>query len=180
MENTQELIAEFHNSDSELRSHIRRALGHLCLSHPLSSALSSTPTSMSDASHSTNHSTIVKENTDPLPVPPRETTPDVTIHSVLVQVPPICFVRIRDTDFPHPDEPTPSELNDSDQENIAPPVQAVPRVGPTIRPPLGRTQAAIPFSEDVGTNQAILAAITRVRNTVDRGDTYVAGIEEIV
>ena len=81
---------------------------------------------------------------------------------------------------PLPDEPTPSELNDSDQENIAPPVQAISRTGPTIRTPLGRTQAAIPFSEDATTNRAILAAITRVRNTVDRGDTYVAGIEEIV
>ena len=90
------------------------------------------------------------------------------------------LVHIRDTDFPHPDEPTPSELNDSDQENIAPPVQAIPRTGPTIHTPLGRTQAAIPFSEDVATNQAILAAITRVHNTVDRGDTYIAGIEEIV
>ena len=125
MENAQELIAEFHNSNSELRSHIRRALGHLRFSYPLSSALPSTSTHMSDASHSTNHSTVVEENTDPLPVPPCETTPDVTIPSVLVQVPPICFVRIRDTDFPHPNEPTPSELNDSDQENIAPPIPTV-------------------------------------------------------
>ena len=122
MENAQELIAEFHHSNHELRSQIRRALGHLRFSHPLSSALPSTSTSMSDASHSTNHSTVVEENTDPLPVPPREATTDVTIPSVLVQVPPIRFVRIRDTDFPHPDEPTPSELNDSDQENMAPPI----------------------------------------------------------
>ena len=135
---------------------------------------------MSDASHSTDHATVVEENMDPLPVPPCKATPDATIPSVLVQVPLIRFVRIRDMDFPHPNEPTPSELNDSDQENIAPPVQAVPRVGPTIRTPLGRTQAAIPFSEDVVTNQAILATITRVHNTVDRGDTYIAGIEEII
>ena len=180
MENAQELIAEFHNSNLEFRSHIRRALEHLPVLHPLSSALPSTSTSMSDASHSTNHATAVEENTDPLPIPPREVTPDVTIPSVLVQVPPICFVRIRDTDFPHPDEPTPSELNDSDQENIAPPIQAVPRTNPTIRTPLGRTQAAIPFSDDVATNQAILTAITRVHNTIDHGDSYIAGVEEIV
>ena len=181
MENAQELIAEFHKSNNELCSHIRRALGRLHFLHPLSSALPSTSTSehMSDAAHSSDHSTAV-ENTNPLPVPPHKVTSDVTTPSVLVQVPPIQFVRIRDEDFPHPDEPTPSELNDSDQENIAPPVQAVPRTGPTIHTPLGRTQAAIPFSEDVATNQAILAAITRVRNTVDRGDTYVVGIEEIV
>ena len=177
MENAQELIAEFHNLNNKLHSHIKRALGHLRFPHPLSSTLPST--SMSDASHSSNHATVVEENTDPLPVPPREATPDVTIPSVLVQVPPIRFVCIRDSDFPHPDEPTPSELNDSDQENIAPPIQAVPRISPTIRTPLGRTQAAIPFSKDVATNQAILATITRVHNTVDCGDTYVAGIEEI-
>ena len=180
MENAQELIAEFHNSNNKLCSHIKRALGHLHFSHPLSSVLPSISTSISDASHSTNHATIVEENTDPLPVPPHKVTPDVTIPSVLVQVPPIRFVCIRDTDFPHPNEPTPSELNDSDQENIAPPVQAVPCVGPTIHTPLGRTQVSIPFSEDVATNQAILTAITRVHNTVDRGDTYIAGIEEII
>ena len=84
-----------------------------------------------------------------------------------------CVVRVH-TSFRN------SELNDSDQENIAPPIQAIPRTGPTVHTPLGRTQAAIPFSDDVTTNQAILAAITRVHNTVDCGDTYVAGIEEIV
>ena len=66
MENAQELIAEFHNSNNELRSHIKRALGHLRLSHPLSSTLPST--SMSDASHSSNHATVIEENMDPLPV----------------------------------------------------------------------------------------------------------------
>ena len=159
MENAQELIAEFHNSNNELCLHIRRAFGHLRFSHPLSSAPPST--SMSDASHSTSHATVVEENMDPLPVPPRQVTPDVTVPPVLIQVPPIHFFHIRDTDFPHPDEPTPSELNDSDQENIAPPVQAIPRTGPTIRTPLRRTQAAIPFLEDATTNQAILTAITQ-------------------
>ena len=53
MENAQELIAEFHDSNHELCSHIKRVLGHLYASHPLSSALSSTLTSsyMSDALH---------------------------------------------------------------------------------------------------------------------------------
>ena len=53
MENAQELIAEFHNSNLKLRSHIRRALGHLHNLHPLSSDLPSTlPTiHMSNASH---------------------------------------------------------------------------------------------------------------------------------
>ena len=45
---------------------------------------------------------------------------------------------------------------------------------------IGRTRHSIPFTDDVATNQALLAAITRVRNNVDRGDTYVAQIEEIV
>ena len=44
---------------------------------------------------------------------------------------PATFVRIRDNNFPHPDKPI-SELNDSDQENITPPVQAVSHSGPSI------------------------------------------------
>ena len=83
MENTQELIAEFHNSNNELRSHIKRALGHLHSSHPLSSALPSTSTSehMSDVPHSSDHSTAV-ENTDPLPIPPRSTASNAPESSV--------------------------------------------------------------------------------------------------
>ena len=48
--------------------------------------------------------------------------------------------------FPHPDEPAPSELNDSDQENV-PPTPTVPRLNPSIQalPPLGRTRHSIPF-----------------------------------
>ena len=84
--------------------------------------------------------------------------------------------------FPHPDEPTPSELNDSDQENIPPPVPTIPRPSPPVQtpPPLSRTRHSIPFTDDVATNQALLAAITRVRNNVNRGDTYVEQIEEII
>ena len=75
MENAQELIAEFHNSNRELRSHIRRALGHLPALHPFRSTLPSSFTSslMSDATHSSNHATAVEENQDPLPIPPRTT-----------------------------------------------------------------------------------------------------------
>ena len=53
MENAQELIAEFHNSNHELRSHIKRALGHLHVLYPPSSTLPPilSSTHMSDASH---------------------------------------------------------------------------------------------------------------------------------
>ena len=121
---SQELIAEFHNSNNKLRSHIRRALGHLHFSHPLSSALPSTSTSehMSDVVHSSDHTTAA-ENTDPLPVPPCTTTPDAPTSPIRAAVStPTTFYRVRDEDFPHPDEPTPSEFNDSDQENVPPPV----------------------------------------------------------
>ena len=62
MENTQELIAEFHNSNSGHSSHIRRALENLHVLHPLSSTLPSTLTStrMSDASHSADHTAAVE------------------------------------------------------------------------------------------------------------------------
>ena len=75
MENTQELIAEFHNSNLEFHSHIRMALEHLHDLHPLFPTLPSTltPTYMSDALHT--ESTIrVEENATPLPIPPRLVT----------------------------------------------------------------------------------------------------------
>ena len=77
MENTQELIAEFHDSNRELRSHIKKALGHLPALYPLLSTPPYTSTSehMSDVAHSPDHATAV-ENTDPLPVPPRTVTPN--------------------------------------------------------------------------------------------------------
>ena len=83
MENTQELIAEFHNSNHELCSHIKRALGHLYTSHSPSSILPPTLTSkhMSDAS-CTEPTVRVEENTTPLPVPPRSVTPDAPESSV--------------------------------------------------------------------------------------------------
>ena len=122
---------------------------------------------MSDASTLAELPFGAEENTDPLPIPPRTATPHASLTQLRIQNPtPASFVRVRDEDFPHPDEPTPSELNDSDQENILPPVPEVPRRHPTIRAPLGRTQAAIPITDDPTTNQAILAAITRVRNTI--------------
>ena len=182
MENAQELIAEFNNSHSDLNSHIKRTLERVSNHYP-SSTLPSTLISihMSDASTLAELPFGAEENTDPLPIPPRTTTPDASSSQLRVQNPmPTSFVRIRDEDFPHPDEPTPSELNDSDQENIPPPIPEVPLRHPTIRAPLGRTQAAIPIMDDPATNQAILAAITRVRNTVHRGDAYISQIEEIV
>ena len=186
MENVQELIAEFHSSNNELRSHIRRALKHLHVLHPLSPALPSTSTSayMSDASHSTDHATAV-ENTDPLPVPPRTITPNVPTSPVCAAVStPTTFYRVRDEDFPHPDEPTPSELNDSDQENVPPPVlPSAARVGSPIRAQvLGRTQMSVPFSNDDTVNWALVSALTRVRNNADRGrgSTYQLEVEEIV
>ena len=153
MENSQELIAEFHNSNHELRSHIRRALKHLPVLYSFPSTLPPTSTSehMSDVSHSSNHTAVVEENTDPLPVPPRMTSPDAPASSVRAAVStPTTFYQVRDEDFPHPDDPTPSELNDSDQENVPPPViPSTSRTSPPVQARvLGRTQMSVPFSND--------------------------------
>ena len=159
------LIAEFHDSNHELCSHIKRALGYLPTLYPFLSALPSTSTSMSDASHPTNHSTIVEENTDPLPVPPRTTTPDASTSPLRAAVStPTTFYRVRDEDFPHPDEPTPSELNDSDQENVPPPVvPTTVRTGSPVQAQvLGRTHMSVPFSNDDSVNRALVSALTRV------------------
>ena len=180
MENAQELIAEFHNSHSDLSSHIKRAFERVLNLYPLSTS-PSTHIHMPNASTLTELPFGTRENMDPLPIPPRTTSPDVSPDQLRVQnATPATFIRILDSNFPHPNEPTPSEPNDSDQENILPPVQAISRPGPSIRMPLRRTQVAIPFMDDTATNQILLAAITRVRNNVDRGDTYVGEIEEIV
>ena len=87
MENAQELIAEFHDSNSELSSQIKRALERIPVLHPLSSIPSSTlaHNHMSDASHSTNVSTTIEENVTPLPVPPRTITPNASSGSVRSQ-----------------------------------------------------------------------------------------------
>ena len=134
-----------------------------------------------------NASTLVelpfgsKENTSPLPIPPHTTTPDVSPSQLHIQnATPATFIHIRDNNFPHPDMPTPSELNDSDQENVAPSIQGISRHGPSIHTPLRRVQAAVPFTDDPGVNQAIVSAITRVHNNIDRGNTYIGEIEEIV
>ena len=129
MENTQELIAEFHSLSSEPSSHIKRAFECLSNLYPLST-LPSTLVSkhMSDVSTLAKLPYGTEENTDPLPVPPHMATPDAPLDQLCVQnAMPATFVHIRDSDFPHPDEPTPSELNNSDQENIVPPIPAVPR-----------------------------------------------------
>ena len=185
MENAQELIAEFHNLDCELRSHIRRALECLPTLYPFLSTLPPISTSehMSDVSHSSNHATVIEENTNPLPIPPRTVTPDAPTSSVRAAVStPTTFYRVRDKDFPHPDEPTPSELNNSDQENVPLPViSPAERANSPIRAePLRRTRASIPFTNDESINRALLLALTRVRNNVDRGSTYQLQIEEIV
>ena len=80
---------------------------------------------MSDASHTAELLSTAKENMSPLPIPPHEAATDVTTGPVLIQIPPVRFVQIGDEDFPHPDEPTPSKLNNSDQENTAPPIWEV-------------------------------------------------------
>ena len=182
MENAQELIAELHNSNPGLSSHINRTLECVSNLYPLSTLpYTLISKQMSDAFTLAELPFGTGENTDPLPIPPCTTTPDASPDQLHVQnAMPANFIRIRDSDFPHPDKPTPSELNNSDQENIAPPVQAVSCGGPTIRTPLGRTQATIPFMDNAATNQALLTAITRVRNNIDHGDTYVREIEEIV
>ena len=184
MENAQELIAEFHNSNHELRSCIRRALRHLPAQHAFPSTLPSSSTSehMSDVSHSSNHATAVEENTDPLPVPPCSTTSDAPIDPIHEAITWPMFYRVRDEDFPHPDKPTPSELNDSDQENMPPTVvPSTARTGSPIRAQvLRRTQMSIPFSSEDAVNRALVSALTRVRNNVDCGSTYQLEIEEIV
>ena len=116
MENTQELIADFHNSNPELGSHIRRTLECVSNLYPLST-LPSTLISkhMSNASTLTELPFGTGENMDPLPIPPCTTSPYAASDQLHIQnATPTTFVQIQDSDFPHPDEPTPSELNDSD------------------------------------------------------------------
>ena len=75
MDNAQELIAEFHNSHSDLSSHIKRTLERVSNHYP-SSALphSLISTHMSDASTLAELPFRVKENMDPLPIPPHTAT----------------------------------------------------------------------------------------------------------
>ena len=178
MENTQELIAEFHNLNPEPSSHIKRAFKRLSTLPP---TLIST--------HMSNASTLAKlpfrneENTSPLPVPPHTATPDASSGQLRVQNQmPTTFIHIRDSNFPHPDEPT-SELNDSNQENVTPSAPVVPHTSPPVqevRTPLSRMQQAIPFTDNPATNRAIISPITRVCNNVTCGNTYVSQIEEII
>ena len=88
---------------------------------------------MSDASTLAELPFGTGENTDPLPVLPHTATPDASSNQLHIQnLTPNTFIRIRDSDFPHPNEPTPSELNDSNQENIAPPIPTVSHPGPPV------------------------------------------------
>ena len=149
---------------------------------------SSTSKLMSDAAHSSDHATTVEENQDPLPIPPRTATPDAPTSPVCAAVStPTTFYRVRDEDFPHPDEPTPSELNDSDQENVPPPTVplTIRNSSPIRATVLGRTHMSVPFSNDNAVNRALVSALTRVQNNVDRHNpdrshTYQLKIEEIV
>ena len=190
MENTQELIAEFHDSNPESSSHIKRAIK--CLSNPhlpstLPSTLTSDPVHMSDVSNLIKLPFGGEENSTPLPIPPCTITPDVTQGQLCIQnqTPSILCIQddrttnVAGSNFPHPDDQTPSKLNDSNQENIAPPVPTVPHTHTPVRP-LGRTSASISFTDDPTMNQAILVAITRVWNTVHHNEEYVGNIEEII
>ena len=77
MENAQELIAEFHNSRSNLSSHIKRTLARISSCYPSSNLLPTFIfTHMSDASTLAELPFAARENTDPLPIPPRPTTSD--------------------------------------------------------------------------------------------------------
>ena len=100
MDNAQELIAEFHNSHPKLSSHIKKALGRVSDHYPPSS-LPQSPVStyMSNASILAELPFGPEENTDPLPIPPRQATSDVPsnpIREVLIRP---TFYRLRDEDF---------------------------------------------------------------------------------
>ena len=182
MENAQELITEFHDSNPKLSSHIKRAFECLSNLYP-PSTLPPTLVSkhMSDASTLAELPFGNEENTNPLPIPPRLATPDAPSGQLCVQnAMPTMIICIRDSDFPHPDKPTPSELNDSDQENIAPPIPTVPHGCTTVQTPLRRMQAVVPFTDNIAANQAIVSTITRVCNNINCGDVYVGQIVEIV
>ena len=81
--------------------------------------------------------------------------------------------------FPHPYEPSDDKHNASDQENITPPIPEISCAHPPIQP-LGWMHVAVPFTDDINTNRAIVAAITRVHNIIDHGEEYVGNIEEII
>ena len=117
---------------------------------------------MSDVSHSSNHATIVEENTDPLPIPPRSATSDAPVDPIREAIARPTFYQVRDEDFPHPDEPGSDKLNDSDQENV-PPTTVPPTAcagSPVRAQVLRRTQMSVPFSSDDSVN-----VTERSRNT---------------
>ena len=136
MGNALELIAEFHVSNSDPSSHIKGASRH----HPNSHLSSTLPTAlisilnhMSDVTHNAISELPFynKENQDPLPIPPRPATPATSQSQLCVQNQPPHIIHIHtngagnETGLTsiHPDDPSNSELNNSDQENIDPPYQ---------------------------------------------------------
>ena len=40
--------------------------------------------------------------------------------------------------------------------------------------------AAVPFTDDISTNQAMVAAINHICNTVNHGNEYIGNIEETI
>ena len=142
---------------------------------------------MSNALNSLHGTSVHGENTDPLPIPPCSSTPVPVQDQLCIQNWTLSILRIANKGttniagitFPQPDDPSDDEHNDSNQENIAPPISEVPHTSPPVHP-LGRMCVAVPFTDDIGTNQAIIAAITRVHNTVDHDESYIGNIEEII
>ena len=128
-----------------------------------------------------------KENQEPLPIPPCPATPATPQSQLCIQNQTLYIVHIS-TDragnnfritFPHPDKPTHNEINDSDQENIVPPIPEVPHSHAPVQP-LGQVHVAIPFTDDIEANHAVVSAITRVQNTIHHNEEYVANIEEVI
>ena len=77
MENTQELIAEFHKSNSKPSSHIKGTTRRLINSHPflpLPPTLISTNKQMSNASNDSHETSVCRENMSPLPILPHSST----------------------------------------------------------------------------------------------------------
>ena len=100
MDNAQELIAEFRNSHPNLNSHIKKALERVSNHYP-SSSLPQPLISihMSDASTLAELPFGTEENTDPLPIPPRSTTPNAPVDPIRAAITRPTFYHVRDEDF---------------------------------------------------------------------------------
>ena len=96
MENAQELIAEFHNPNSGLSSHIKRTFECVSILYPLSTLPATLISNhMSDASTLAELPFRTGENMDPLSIPPHTATPHAPSDQLRVQnMMPATFVRI--------------------------------------------------------------------------------------